>query len=178
MCAAILLFTVFTASSPLELDSKDIYRAPFSLSQYRGRIVVLFFTNKKYVQQRPPKYSKLSSSYAMKEKLQAVVIFSSKGVPKIARGYFRKKLMARIKEREQAFLMKVKREGKDPAKVVFPRYLTDWQSRIHKMFAVNPREKKLSIVILDSQGNLKGRFPGEDNYKDAVRLLERLLEMK
>jgi hypothetical protein len=58
---------------------------------------------------------------------------------------------------------------------VFPRYLTDWKSRIHKMFDMNPKEEKFSIVILDAQGNLEGRFPGEDKYVDAVQLLERLL---
>jgi glutathione peroxidase-family protein len=178
LCIAALLFLANIDSGPLEFVAKDIYGNPFSLSEYRGRVVVLFFTNKKYVKQRSPEYSDLYTSYALNEKLQPVVIFSSKGVPKIGRRTFRKKLISRIRKREQEFREQVRQDGKDPAKIVFPRYLTDWKSFIHRMFDMDPKEENFSIVILDPRGNLVGRFPGEERYDEAIQRLETLLKLE
>lgn len=178
LCLAALLFVANMHGGPLEFVTKDIYGNAFSLSEYRGRVVVLFFTNKKYAAQKSPKYSNLHTSYALNEKLQPVVIFSSKGVPKIGRLTFRKKLISRIHKREQEFREQVKQDGKDPAKIVFPRYLTDWKSDIHRMFDMDPKEEKFSIAILAPRGNLVGRFPGEERYDEAIQRLETLLKLE
>lgn len=176
LCLAAVLFTAGTKNGPAEFVTKDIYREPFRLSDYRGRVVVLFFTNKKYATRKSPKYSDVHKSYALNNKLQPVVIFSSKGIPKIGRRTFRKKLITRIRKREQAFREKIKQDGKDPTKIVFPRYLTDWTSAFHEMFGMDPKEEKFSIVLLDPKGVPAGRFPGEASYEAAIRRLEVLLK--
>ncbi|HLP57354.1 MAG TPA: hypothetical protein VK186_00925 [Candidatus Deferrimicrobium sp.] len=176
LCIASLLFLAFTVNEPLVLETKDIYERPFNLNEYRGRVVVLYFTNKNYASQRTPKYSSQAASYAFNEKLQFVLIFSPKGIPKIGRGSFRKKVVARINQEERKFKEKVKQDGKDPAGINFSRYLTDWGLAIHKQFDINPNEAKFSIAILDQAGILKGHFPGEENYDNAVQLLETLLK--
>lgn len=176
LCNAILMFFAVVSSGPLELVTKDIYRRPFSLSEYRGRVVVLIFTNKKYVKQETPSFSELHTSYAMNQDLQSVVIFSSKGIPKIGRRDFREGLIEKVRKQKRKFLKQIKKEGKDPEKVIFPRYLTDWKLSIHEMFDMDPMEEKFSIAILDRQGILKGHFPGEEKYEEAIQLLDSLLE--
>lgn len=176
MCTAILLFLSTLGNGSLELVTKDIYRRPFRLSEYRGRVVVLIFTNKKYVKNQSQSYSDLHASYALNQELQSVVIFSSKGIPKIGRRDFRMELIARVRKRQRKFLKQIKKDGKDPAQVVFPRYLTDWKLSIHRMFDMDPLEAKFSIAILDQQGNLKGSFPGEEKYDEAIQLLDTLLK--
>lgn len=176
LCSALLVFFAAVSSEPLELFAKDIYRRPFSLSEYRGRVVVLVFTNKKYVKQETPSYSELHTSYALNQDLQSVFIFSSKGIPKIGRRDFREGLIERVRKQERKFLKQIRQEGKDPEKVVFPRYLTDWKLTIHEMFEMDPMEEKFSIAILDRKGILKGHFPGEEKYEEAIQLLDSLLE--
>jgi hypothetical protein len=176
LCIVSLLFLVFAGNGPLDLVTKDIYNRPFNLSDYRGRVVVLYFTNKNYAAQRSPKYSGQAASYAFNKKIQFVLVFSPKGIPKIGRGTFRKKVAARINQEERKFKEHVRQEGKDPAGIIFSRYLADWGLSIHKLFAVNPNEEKFSIAILDQDGVLKGHFPGEENYDKAVQLLEMLLK--
>jgi len=171
-----LLFTANTGNTPPEFVTEDIHGSPFNLSDYRGRVVVLFFTNKKYATRKSPKYSDVHKSYALNNNLQPVVIFSSKGVPKIGRRTFRKKLITRIHTGEQEFREKVKQDGKDPSKIVFPRYLTDWKSSLHDIFGMDPKEEKFSIVLLDPKGNPAGRFPGEESYDAAIQRLEALLK--
>ncbi|MDQ1355404.1 MAG: hypothetical protein QG657_5714 [Acidobacteriota bacterium] len=182
LCTACFVFLAFMGSSEpsseptLELVTKDIYNRPFDLNDYRGRIVVLYFTNKNYASQRSPKYSSQAAYYAFDKNLQFVLIFSPKGIPKIGRGTFRKKLTARIKQEEQKFKEHVEQEGKDPSGIIFSRYLTDWGLSIHKLFTINSNEEKFSIAILDQDGILRGHFPGEKNYDKAVQLVEELLK--
>lgn len=178
LCSAILVFFAIVSNGPLEIVTKDIYRRPFKLSEYRGRVVVLIFTNKKYVNQESPSYSEIHNSYALNQELQSVVVFSSKGIPKIARRDFRESLIERVRKEERKFLKQVKKEGKDPEKVIFPIYLTDWKLSIHQMFEMDPMEEKFSIAILDRQGILKGHFPGEEKYEEAIQLLDSLLESR
>lgn len=163
-------------SEPSQLKTNDVYMKAFDLSQYRGRVVVFYFTNKNYASKRSPKYSSQSASYAFNKKLQFVMVFSPRGIPRIARGIFRKKLIQRVSQEEQKFATQAIQDHKDPSKIILTRYLTDWDLKIHRMFHIDPREEKFSIVVIAKDGQLKGHFPGETHYQDAVKMVEDLIK--
>jgi len=122
----------------------------FDLSSVRGRFVALTFCSR----WTKDEAAKVHGVLAGREGVMVVSVVDFAGVPGFARDYARRK----IAEHDQ--------QGRI-------LHLVDEQGGLKRAFQTDP-ERRVDIFVIDRDGSLKGRFTGEKQVPDALRLLDQL----
>ena len=122
----------------------------FDLQSVRGRFVALTFCSR----WTKDEAAKVHGALSGRGDVLVVSVVDFAGVPNFARGYARRK----IAEHDQ--------QGRI-------LHLVDEQGGLKRAFQTDP-ERRVDILVIDRDGSLKGRFSGEKQVPDALRLIDQL----
>lgn len=130
----------------------DGHGRPFDLATVRGRVVALTFCSRWTKDEAAKVHDALATRAGGDVMVVSVVDFA--GIPGFAHGYARRKLA----------------EHDQQGRIV---HLVDEQGGLKRAFQTDP-ERRVDIFVIDRDGSLKGRFYGEKQVGDAVRLVDLL----
>jgi hypothetical protein len=134
------------------LTGFDAHGKLINLSSLRGQVVALTFVAKDTREEGSDINEDLSKQ-AEAGKMTVVSVVDLEGVPRFAHNTALKK----IAESDRVGLM----------------HLVDDQGRLKEAFKVDPT-RRVTILVLDQEGALRGRFEGEGGLPNAVKLVEQL----
>jgi hypothetical protein len=141
-----------SARSLVMLNGADSHGRPFDLRSLRGEVVAVTFTSR-YTQNEAHKINEALRARTGDD-FAVVTVVNLVGVPSLFHGYAKR----RISE-EQA--------------KTHVRHVVDENDRLKQEFNVDPA-KRVDILVIDKDGTLRGRFTGEKQLQDAVRLIDQL----
>lgn len=134
------------------LNGPDGHGHPFDLRSLRGQVVAVTFTSR-YTKDEAHKINEALSARTGGD-FSVVTVVDLAGVPSVFHGYAKRRIAA--EENRGAV-----------------RHVVDEDGRLKQSFGVEP-DKRVDILIIDKDGSLRGRFSGEKQLEDAVRLIDQL----
>jgi hypothetical protein len=158
--SVVLALALFVTSTSLASDHPRVWLhgwnsngQPFDLTSLRGQVVAVTFCSR-YTKDEAARIHDALMSRAANGLMSVVSVVDFAGVPGFAHGYARRK----IAEHDQAGRL---------------LHLVDEQGNLKHAFQTDP-EHRVDILIVDRDGSLRGRFRGENQVADALRLLDAL----
>jgi hypothetical protein len=122
----------------------------FDLANVRGKLVALTFCSRFTKDEAAKVHGALTQS----GDVMVVSVVDFAGVPSFAHGYARRKIA----------------EHDLTGRLV---HLVDEQGGLKRAFQTDP-ERRVDIFVIDRDGALRGRFLGEKQVNDAIRLIQQL----
>ena len=149
-----LLVAPVEARQMVWLNGSDSHGRPFDLRTLRGQVVALTFTSR-YTKDEAHKINSALGA-RVDHNFSVVTVVDLVGVPSLFHGYAKRRI--------------ADEENRGPI-----RHVVDEGGRIKQSFGVEP-DKRVDILVIDQQGELRGRFCGERQLVDAERLIDQLRE--
>jgi ceramide glucosyltransferase len=151
--ALLLALTAATASAePLRLEAPDAHGAVWRVDGAHGRPVAIALTSRYSRREAERVNARLEPLAGRQATIVCIVDFG--GIPSLFHGYARRKIA----------------EAAAKSPIVF---LVDERSRLRDPLAVHP-DKRVDILVLDGDGQLRGHFEGASQLDAAMALLESL----
>jgi hypothetical protein len=125
----------------------------FDLASLRGRVVAITFASR-YTAHEADRIHAALLAHAGESGLEVVNVVDLMGVPSLFHGYARRKVA----------------EHDRPGRIL---HLVDEHGQLRRVFGVEPAHR-VDILIIDRQGVLRGRFAGQAELAQALRLLDSL----
>ncbi len=125
----------------------------FDLASVRGQVVALTFCSR-WTRDEAERVNQALAGRAQPGDVMIVSIVDFGAVPSLFKGYARRKMAEHDRYGRLA-------------------HLVDEQGGLKRAFQTDP-ERRVDILIIDRDGALRGRFSGEKQLADAIRLLEQL----
>ena len=151
------LLTVSTAAvaqpQVVWLRAQDGHGRMFDLERVRGQVVAITFASR-YTRDEADKIHHALLNHAAYGDMVVVNVVDFVGIPGMFHGY------ARRKAAEHDL------EGR-----IY--HVLDEQGELRRAFQTDPG-KRVDILVLDREGALRGRFVGERQLEDALRLVDQL----
>ena len=168
------LFT-YPAAAPLEMT--DLYGQPLSLEDYRGRVVVVSFIDKKSQKEAIEWVESLPADYLGLPKLAFVNVIFPGGIsflvprPKVV-----KRLRGDIENVRQSMRHSLSPAEREKLKKTTIRWAADWKRHHSTRWGVI--RHRVNVFIVDSQGRLRDTLRGMNvsTTKRVSLLLPRLLK--
>lgn len=133
------------------LRAEDAHGRPFDLERTRGQVVALTFASR-YTREEADRVHAALLSHAAGDVL-VVNVVDFMGIPGLFRGYARRKTAEH-----------------DGANVI---HLVDESGQLRRLFGADPGHR-VDILVIDRMGQLRGRFAGQTQLEEAVRLVDQL----
>jgi hypothetical protein len=128
------------------LQAPDGKGHPFNLSSLRGQVVAVTFVSR-YTQDEG---AHVNDALGARSDVKVVSIVDFMGIPGFVHGYARRKV--------------AEADGKI-------QHLCDERGQLRRQFGAHP-DKHVDIFVIDRDGGLRGRFEGQGQLEDALRLLD------
>jgi hypothetical protein len=134
---------------------------PVSLSDYRGRIVVILFGGKNSSEQTRQIARTLGARYS-RDQLPIISILDMSGVPRLMQGIIKGQIQKAHQEAVQEMLRDVQADGvpapADPARAIC--MLPDWDGKVIASFGVSGVDRQAVAVLVDGEGYIRGYGAG------------------
>ena len=131
------------------LDARDGYGRPFQMEQMRGQVVAVTFASR-YTRAEA---SRINDALANRD-ARVISVIDFTGIPSMFHRYAKRK----VAEHDQ------------PDRI---RHLVDARGALRQLFGVDP-VRRVDILLIDREGALRGRYCGETQLKEALKLLAEL----
>lgn len=156
-CLSVALAAPAFADGPPQkvvwLQGHDGRGRAFDLASLRGRVVAITFASR-YTAHEADRIHAALLAHAAQGGLEVVNVVDLVGVPSLFHGYARRKVA----------------EHDRPGRIL---HLVDEHGRLRRAFGVEPAHR-VDILIIDRHGALRGRFAGQAELAQALRLLDTL----
>lgn len=139
------------AQQQVSLRGCDGHGRPVDLEALRGQVVAVTFASR-YTSREADKINAALLRHADAGDMVVITVVDFAGVPSLFYGYARRKAA----------------EHDQPGRII---HLMDEHGELRRRFQVEPK-KRVDIFIIDRQGFLRGRFTGERQLEEAVRLVD------
>jgi hypothetical protein len=150
--ASLMMFVsvAYAHGGPIDLRGHDGLGREFALADLRGQVVALTFVSR-YTRDESARINNQLSARA--REVAVVTVVDLIGIPSFAHGYARR----RIAEADAAG----------------GRHVVDDQGALRRALGAQP-DKQVDIYIIDRDGTLRGRYVGERQLPEALRLVDAL----
>jgi cytochrome oxidase Cu insertion factor (SCO1/SenC/PrrC family) len=143
---------------------------PVSLSQYRGRTVVVALAGRGSADQMSAAIEGLRRHYDPQQ-LPIFSITDMSGMPRAARPMVKRKLKGIYKENVEETTAQLQAAGKPvapgPELVIM---LPDWQGTVASSFGLTDVDKEAAMVLIDAEGNMRGYGRGNQAAEQIMAL--------
>jgi hypothetical protein len=133
---------------------------PVSLSNYRGRAVVVAFSGRETADEMAGGIKELRRSYDH-EQLPILAVADMGGIPRPARVIAKKQLKSGYNDAVKEASSELQAAGKPvppgPELIVM---LPDWDGSVASSFGVTDADKQSAMVLIDGDGNVRGQGRG------------------
>ncbi len=147
------------AAPVFKLDHINGY--PVSLSDFRGRVVVVVFGGKNSSEQTRQIARTLGSRYSL-DQLPIISILDMSGVPRLMQGIIKGQIQKVHQEAVQEMLRDNQAAGlplpADPARAIC--MLPDWDGKTIASFGVSGVDRQAVAVLIDGEGYIRGYGAG------------------
>ncbi len=130
----------------------DSYGHPFQLDYDRGRVVALIVVSR-YTRRDAERINDALTPVAG-ERVDVITAVDFMGIPGLFHGFARRKI----------------KEAQSRSRI---RMLCDEQGQWRRWFGLAP-DRRVDIIVLDRDGNVRGRFAGPSSVDQALRLIHAL----
>lgn len=134
---------------------------PVSLSDFRGRVVVVLFGGKNSSEQTRQIARTLGSRYSP-EQLPIVSVLDMSGVPRLMQGLIKGQIQKAHGEAVQEMLRDVHAAGlpapADPARAIC--MVADWDGKVIASFGLSGVDRQAVAVLVDGEGYIRGYGAG------------------
>ena len=142
-----------------------------SLSDYRGRPVVVTFSGRGSSEQVKTIWQTIRSRYTA-DQLPILRVADLRGVPKLVQGLAKRDIRKGFEDEAQKEADGLRAMGKsvpaDLSQLVV--LLTDWQGKVAPSFGLNDVEKQAVAVLVDGDGYIRGYGTGEQGGAQILAL--------
>lgn len=156
----VALLALVTIASAARADQLALLRAvdahgqPLDPAKLRGEVVAVTFCSR-YTQREVGAINERLQAAARPGDTEVISVIDFEGIPRLFHDYARR----RVRESEQ------KGGG--------VKHLIDEQGKLKHLFDADPR-RRIDILVLDREGNVRGHFIGAGQVDDAMRLMNDL----
>jgi hypothetical protein len=136
----------------VSLNAQDGRGRPFQLERMRGQVVAITFASR-YTRDEANRVNQQLLGHASGD-MAVVTVVDLTGVPSIFKGYARRKAA----------------EHDEEGRIV---HLIDERGELRARFQAEP-VRRVDIIVVDRDGQLRGRFTGAAQVVEVLRLVDRL----
>jgi hypothetical protein len=136
------------------LRSVDAHGQPLDPAKLRGEVVAVTFCSR-YTQREVGPINDRLQAIARPGDTEVISVIDFDGIPSLFHEYARRKV----------------RESERTTGAV--KHIIDEQGKLKHLFDADPR-RRIDILVLDRDGNVRGHFIGANQVDDAMRLIDDL----
>ena len=143
---------------------------PVSLSDYRGRTVVVVLSGRNSAEQMIAGMNTLRTHYDA-EQLPIIAVGDMAGLPRAARALVKRQLKRRYKDAAEAAAAQLQAAGKPvPPAPELVIMLPDWEGTVANSFGLAEVERDAAMVLIDPEGNVRGYGRGDQAAQQIMAL--------
>ena len=143
---------------------------PVSLSDYRGRSVVVAFSGRETAEEMASGIKVLRQSYDH-DQLPILAVADMGGIPRPARPIARKQLKKGYNDAVAEASAELQAAGRPippgPQLIVM---LPDWDGSVASSFGITDADKRAAMVLIDADGNVRGYGAGPEAAQQILAL--------